>query len=79
MDFSIVQDGLQLTEYSITKEKLGYVTHNQNSDLLVKHIKHMSENKSECLEIDKRVTQVYENNYDIEICLNKYVRIIELV
>ena len=68
----IVEEGSYLEE-EITKEKLGYVTHNQNSDLLVKHIKHMSENKSECLEIGKRVTQVYENNYDIEICLNKYV------
>lgn len=68
----IVEEGSYLEE-EITKEKLGYVTHNQNSDLLVKHIKHMSENKSECLEIGKRVTQVYMNNYDIEICLNKYV------
>ena len=74
----IVEEGSYLEE-EITREKLGYVTHNQNSDLLVKHIKHMSENKSECLEIGKRVTQVYMNNYDIEICLNKYVRIIELV
>ena len=70
----IVEEGSYLEE-EITKEKLGYVTHNQNSDLLVKHIKHMSENKSECLEIGKRVTQVYENNYDIEICLNKYVEV----
>lgn len=68
----IVEEGSYLEE-EITKEKLGYVTHNQNSDLLVKHIKHMSENKSECLEIGKRVTQVYMNNYDIEICLDKYV------
>lgn len=68
----IVEEGSYLEE-EITKEKLGYVTHNQNSDLLVKHIKHMSENKSECLEIGKRVTQVYMNKYDIEICLNKYV------
>lgn len=68
----IVEEGSYL-EAEIKKEKLGYVTHNQNSDLLVKHIKHMSENKSECLEIGKRVTQVYMNNYDIEICLNKYV------
>lgn len=74
----IVEEGSYLEE-EITKEKLGYVTYNQNSDLLVKHIKHMSENKSECSEIGKRVTQVYMNNYDIEICLNKYVRIIELV
>lgn len=70
----IVEEGSYLEE-EITKEKLGYVTHNQNSDLLVKHIKHMSENKSECLEIGKRVTQVYMNNYDIEICLNKYVEV----
>lgn len=68
----IVEEGSYLEE-EITKEKLGYVTYNQNSDLLVKHIKHMANNKSECLEIGKRVTQVYENNYDIEICLNKYV------
>lgn len=74
----IVEEGSYL-EAEIKKEKLGYVTHNQNSDLLVKHIKHMANNKSECLEIGKRVTQVYMNNYDIEICLNKYVRIIELV
>ena len=32
-------------------------------------------NRSECLEIGKRVTQVYMNNYDIEICLNKYVEV----
>lgn len=68
----IVEEGSYLEE-EITKEKLGYVTHNQNSDLLVKHIKNMANNKSECLEIGKRVTQVYMNNYDIEICLNKYV------
>lgn len=72
----IVEEGSYLEE-EITKEKLGYVTHNQNSDLLVKHIKHMSENKSECLEIGKRVTQVYMNNYDIEICLSKYEKIIK--
>ena len=72
----IVEEGSYLEE-EITKEKLGYVTYNQNSDLLVKHIKHMSENKSECLEIGKRVTQVYMNNYDIEICLSKYERIIK--
>ena len=35
----------------------------------------MAENKSECLEIGKRVTQVYMNNYDIEICLDKYVSV----
>ena len=70
----IVEEGSYLEE-EITKEKLGYVTYNQNSDLLVKHIKHMSENKSECIEIGKRVTQVYMNNYDIEICLNKYVEV----
>lgn len=70
----IVEEGSYLEE-EITKEKLGYVTHNQNSDLLVKHIKNMANNRSECLEIGKRVTQVYENNYDIEICLNKYVQV----
>lgn len=70
----IVEEGSYLEE-EITKEKLGYVTHNQNSDLLVKHIKHMSENKSECLEIGKRVIQVYMNNYDIEICLTKYANL----
>ena len=70
----IVEEGSYLEE-EITREKLGYVTYNQNSDLLVKHIKHMSENKSECLEIGKRVTQVYMNNYDIEISLDKYVNI----
>lgn len=70
----IVEEGSYLEE-EITKEKLGYVTHNQNIDLLVKHIKYMSENKSECLEIGKRVTQVYMKNYDIEICLNKYVEV----
>ena len=68
----IVEEGSYLEE-EITKEKLGYVTHNQNSDLLVKHIKNMANNRSECLEIGKRVTQVYMNSYDIEICLNKYV------
>ena len=35
----------------------------------------MANNRSECLEIGKRVTQVYENNYDIEISLDKYVNI----
>ena len=70
----IVEEGSYLEE-EITKEKLGYVTHNQNSDLLVKHIKNMANNRSECLEIGKRVTQVYMNNYDIKICLNKYVEV----
>lgn len=70
----IVEEGSYLEE-EITREKLGYVAHNQDSDLLVKHIKHMAENKSECLEIGKRVTQVYMNNYDIEICLDKYVSV----
>lgn len=70
----IVEEGSYLEE-EITKEKLGYVTYNQNSDLLVKHIKNMANNRSECLEIGKRVTQVYMNNYDIEICLNKYVEV----
>lgn len=70
----IVEEGSYLEE-EINREKLGYVTHNQDGDLLVKYIKHMLENKSECLEISKRVTQVYMDNYAIEICLNKYVNV----
>ena len=71
----IVEEGSYLEE-EIIREKLGYVAHNQDSDLLVKHIKHMSENKSECLEIGKRVTQLYEKYYDIKICLDKYVKML---
>lgn len=70
----IVEEGSYLEE-EITREKLGYVAHNQDSDLLVKHIKHMSENRFKCLEIGQRVTQVYEKYYDIEICLDKYVNV----
>lgn len=67
----IVEEGSYLEE-EITREKLGYVTHNQDSETLIKYIKHMATNKEECVEIGKCVRKIYCKKYAIEVSLNKY-------
>lgn len=67
----IVEEGSYLEE-EITREKLGYVTHNLDSKTLIKYIKHMATNKEECVEIGECVRKIYCKKYTIEVSLNKY-------